>query len=228
MSSRKTSHLDNLLHSESDAATLAQVSEVPHSVSFILDPADIRQAETRWITRELLTHSLRGWLVMGALIGYLLVFMIWVLTLNRILFMALFIVMTLPIGIAWLLQNQAIKQRLENTPELREETTITIDRAGVIRALSNVTALYPWEIVREVIVDERQVYVRLDSSAAELIDRDGRQLPANNDYAKTREILIPRRAFLGSGHLEGFLILISAYRAGTKFESETVWPPKPR
>jgi len=228
MSSRKTSTLDNLLHSEPDAATLAQVSEVPHSVSFMLDPADIRQAETRWITRELLTHSVRGWLVMWALIAFTVIFFALLFTMENALILALIVVPVLPIITAWLLQNQTIERRLKNTHELHEETEIAINRAGVARAFSNVTVLYPWEIVREVIVDERQVYIRVDSLSAERIDRDGLQLHANNDSAKTREILIPRRAFLGSGHLEGFLILISAYRSGTKFESETVWPPKPR
>ena len=228
MTSRRTSGLDRFLRDKPDEAALAQAAEVPRGVSFMLDPADIHHAEARWISQELLTHSLRGRLLMASLIGYLAAFILWCIIMQATLPLVLTIFLTLPAAAGWWLHKQSIRERLVNTRELREETTITLDPAGIVQEMRSGAARYPWEAVREVIVDDRQIYVRIDGFITERIDGPGGPLPSNGDHPERREVLIPRRAFLGSGHLEGFLIMIAAYRSGLRPQTEAAWPPKPR
>ena len=86
------------------------------------------------------------------------------------------------------------------------ERTVTISPEGILEMWPSGGRSLAWNLVHRPAIDSQQLYIRTHEG----------------------EILIPRRAFLGGGHLQGFVIQISAYRHGMAAERDEAWPPRPR
>lgn len=198
--------LTRLLRNAPDEATLAGALQAPRTVTFRLDASDITQAERRWITHEYLTRTTRGWLVMIACTGYLFTLLGYLTSLNLPFAVVGCAVSTLLIVLAFYLQHRAIKRRIAEPPGLDGERTVTISPEGVLEMWPGGGRSVAWNQVRRPVIDSQQLYLRTHEG----------------------EILIPRRAFLGGGHLQAFVIQVSAYRHGIVAEHDDTWPPKPR
>lgn len=198
--------LTRLLRNAPDESALAGALQAPRTVTFRLDASDIAQAERRWITHEYLTRTTRGWLVMIACTGYLFTLLGYLTSMSMPFAVVGCAGSTLLIILAFALEHRAVKRRIAQPPGLDGERTVTISPEGVAETWPDGGRSVTWDQIRRPVIDSRQLYLRTDEG----------------------EILVPRRAFLGGGHLQAFVIQVSAFRHGMAAEHSETWPPKPR
>lgn len=198
--------LTKLLRRRPDPAELALVQTAPHEIAFKLDEGDLVHAVLRWITRDYLTRTGRGLLIMASVTGVLLTMMISVIAQSLPLAIAGAGISSVPTILAAFIHKRRVRERFASTPALTSPRTVIIGVDGVTETFEGGERAFPWSAITDAVIDERQLALR----------------------AGREEIVVPRRAFLGSGHLEGFLVLISAYRHGMRGERDESWPPRPR
>ena len=219
----KRKDLLQILRRQPDPDSFVLAQNAPHSVTFTLNEDDFVQAERRWITHEYLTRTARGCLVMVGLIPF--AYLVVMSVISALSKSAGPIAQNLPLILLSIILSVTLAAvtvaihvrmvRLRQHSEPGHPRTVRIDSRGIAetydsRPTEEATSdprerLIPWESVREATLDRRQIYIRYDRG----------------------EVLIPRRAFLGGGHLEGFLTLIAGYRARMEPLAEESWPRKP-
>jgi hypothetical protein len=198
--------LTKLLRRRPDPAELALVQTAPHEIAFTLDSGDLVHAVLRWITKDYLTRTGRGLLIMAAVTGLLLTMVVSIIAQSLPLAILGAAISSVPLILAMFIHKRRVRERFASTPALASPRAVIIGLEGVTETFVDGERAFPWSAITDAVIDKRQLALR----------------------AGREEIIVPRRAFLGSGHLEGFLVLISAYRHGMRGEGDESWPPRPR